>query len=125
MNDLDQETERLNEALRDAEDAIVAHCPGVSAEVVMSSGMTLRFAKEGAVWGLFVIDSGGGVCPLVKAGRRHRVAAVACLNDMMSALGAARSAETVMVREAANNAAKFAAVLRLVSTSASSDPVKP
>jgi hypothetical protein len=117
VNDLDTETDRLNEALRDAEDAIVAHCPGVRAEIAMPNGMALRFCKEGANWGLFIISNDGSVCPLLKAGRRHRVAAVGLLNDMMGALGEARSAETVMVREAADKAARFAEVLRLASTS--------
>ena len=123
MNDLDTETERLNEALRDAEDALVAHHPGVCADVTMTSGCVLRFAKDGAQWGLFVVDPSGAVWPLLKAARKQRVAAVDSLNDMMSALGEARMAHTLLVRAAADKAARFAEILRLATTSA--PPVKP
>lgn len=112
MSDLNNETERLNDALDDAEAALIAARPGVTADVPLANGMRLFFGKEGNGWGLYVIDVGGGVCPLLKAGRRSRIAAAEALNPLLVALGEAREIERDAVRAAIHAAQTFATAVR-------------
>lgn len=109
---LDENTDRLNEALRDVEDALHTLHLGVSAEVVMVGGK-LRFGKEGAEWVLSaVIQNGEHVTPLLKASRALRLASVEALPSLLVALRQAYAAQNDVVVKATQALKSFADSIR-------------
>lgn len=85
-DELDRVTEALNEALREAEDAIHALRLNVAAETDMGEGRKLRYGKVGGSWILSVSTPDGSYVPLLNAARSLRVGAVGFLAPLVEAL---------------------------------------
>jgi hypothetical protein len=106
-----EKADRLNEALRDAEDALDSMQLGVSASVPLGASF-LRFAKSGAVWQLLVVDESNGLTPLLKTSLATRVAAAERLGDLMNALAHEQEGMGHAIEQATLRARSFATHVR-------------
>lgn len=112
MSTLDANTDRLNEALRDVEDAIASLKLGVSAEVAMKGGH-LKFSKVEAEWVLSVVlNNGEHTTPLLKASRALRLASVEAFPALLVALRQAHDSESAVVLQATNTLIGLANAIR-------------
>lgn len=115
MNELANNTDRLNDALRDVEDALDSLRLGVLAEVTVTTQpvVMLRFSKVGADWVLSIVQDGGmNMGPLLKASRSHRIAAVDVLPRLLIALRQAYDAQNVEMLQAISTAKAIADAIR-------------
>ena len=105
--------DRLNEALRDAEDALAELGLGVAASVSLGEH-ELHYFKRGARWGLFVRLSHGDEVPILSAAKAIRVAAADRLDDLEGALRKASDDQEFRIIDAIKKARDFAERLRMV-----------
>lgn len=117
-------TEELNEALRDAEDALASLSVGSAAEVALPSGSVLSFRKRGSQWGLWVRHGddpqGQEVVSVLRASRGVRVEAARALPALHGAILLAADSHAREVASAAEAARAFVSSLRRSSGPAGS-----
>lgn len=106
MSDLGAVTDRLTEALIDAEVLLANLRLGVSADVPLGAHV-LRFGKQGPDWCFVVVDSSGGETRLAKMSRALRVEAASQLDALFVALLREHANQLTVVQEAAQRVEAF------------------
>ena len=118
MNDrtLNEETDRLNDALDEVEYAIFNLRIGVMASIELDAEHQLVWQKEGGNWHLFIrhVES-DSFNRLRSAGRRHRVLAAGKLDELLLAIRRAEQNERDGVAAAIAQASLFAQRVRLLT----------
>lgn len=111
---LDLATDRLNEALREAEDALAELGLGVTASVSLEGDRSLHFKKHGNEWGLMVAKRGDEANPtlLLSASRRTRLEAAGRLPDLHEALHDAYDDELRRIDRAVDSLRTFTLSVR-------------
>jgi len=103
---LQEETDALNMALRQAEQVIEEMRYGVWAEVDLRPGAILTFKKKGREWGLYVAQQNDEV-PVTSASRADRIAAAQQIPALIEAIRKAALRELESVKEARQKVAQF------------------
>jgi hypothetical protein len=114
--------DRLTAALQEVEDILDEAQFRVPAEVPLGPDHRLRWGKSGSDWALFVVTKNDQVHDLIRAARTLRVAAVASLDALYSALKAADVEEMRAVSRATEEALSFVARVRVERTSLQVSP---
>lgn len=118
--DLQRETEKLNEALAGAERAIQAMELGVSGFVIISQTphVELHFRKDASGWGLFTYADRKGeqrtFVPLLNASRRSRIGAAQALDSLVSVLETEALAMLSATKSATEHAEQWVPKRRIV-----------
>jgi len=110
---LNEETERLNQKIREFEQLLVEMRLGASAKLVMGDCF-LGFGKYGKNWCLAVIHEGGST-PLINASRETRVAAVDYFEELVKRLQESAVEATARVTAAREKAEEILRNMRKVS----------
>jgi hypothetical protein len=98
---LNEGTDRLNEAFKDVQSLLGAYRMGVTASVELPNGKTLAYGRVGHEW---CIHIEGTKTPILKASREDRLAAAGVITALVDALSEAA------VRKAADVKAVTAAL---------------
>lgn len=102
LSRLNEETELLNQKIREFEQLLVEMRLGVSARLIMGDCF-LGFGKYGKNWCLVVIHEGGST-PLVNSSREARVASVDYFEELVKMLQESAAEATAQVTAARNKA---------------------
>lgn len=111
---LDLATERLNDALREAEDALAELGLGVAASVPLEGDRFLHFKKHGNDWVLVVVKRSDEACPalLLSTSRRTRLEAAGRLPALHEALYEAYDDELRRIDKAVDTIRTFTLSVR-------------